>query len=73
MAKNNDGLEAGADVTWEEMVAANLARKAPDLDIDAMTKKELAEVLEAHGAEFDGRSPVAELRALAKRVLLVDL
>lgn len=27
MAKNKDGLEAGQEVTWEQMVSANAKRK----------------------------------------------
>jgi hypothetical protein len=29
MAKNNDGIEVGAHVTWAEMQSANAKRKAP--------------------------------------------
>lgn len=43
------------------------------IDIDAMSKSDVKEVLDAHGVEYDGRAKLENLRELAKRVVFVDL
>lgn len=43
------------------------------LDIDAMNKGDVKEILDAHGVEYDGRAKLDDLRALAKRVVYVNL
>jgi hypothetical protein len=41
--------------------------------IDRMSKPEVREILDAHGTEYDGRTKLGDLRALAKRVMFVGL
>lgn len=43
------------------------------IDLDAMNKGEIKEVLDAHGVEYDGRAKLENLRAMAQRVVFVDL
>ena len=43
------------------------------IDLDAMDKAALREVLDAHGVEYDGRKGEDDLRALARRAVFVDL
>ena len=78
MAKNKDGFVPGQEVTWEQMVAANAARRKAESapapitreSIAKMKKGDLVELLEAHGADASGS--VEDLRARLVSVMFVD-
>lgn len=78
MAKNNDGFEAGQDLTFADLLAMRskakatpIAPQSPD-DIDQLGKADVREYLEAHGVdEIPGK--VGEMRDLLKQVMFPDL
>lgn len=79
MAKNKDGFSPGQEVTWEEMVSANAARRktqnAPDPvtreSIAKMKKADVAELLQTHGADTAGT--VDEMRDRLIAVMFADI
>jgi len=79
MAKNNDGFEAGQDLTFADLLAMRegkvekpaLVPQSPD-DIDQLGKGDVREYLEAHGVD-DIPSKVGEMRDLLKQVMFAEL
>ena len=82
MTKNNDGLEAGATVSWADMVAANAARSDFVADGDTITRENIADMkrkdviehLEAHGmnkADCKGVE-LPDLRDMLVSAMFVD-
>lgn len=44
-----------------------------EIDLDAMDRAELREVLDAHGIEYDGRAGEDKLREMARAAVFVNL
>lgn len=79
--KNNDGFEAGQELTFDQLLAMRGKATKPEpepegiptkTDIARMPKAELVEWLEAHGVEAP-EGTAAELREKLTAIMFADL